>query len=378
MSASPTRKSRVRWAVGALVAFVVGLNVVALALDRVTSSPGGPSSSSYATAPEGAAAYADLLRRSGRLVERLREAPAEAELDPAATVVLLDPTAVSRADARALRSFVERGGTLVAGGARPERWLRRLLAEPPKWSRAGPTDAVPVAPVPEAGGVRTVRTAGEGSWAETGEALPVLVGGGRTTLAVATPGRGRIALLADASPLQNRLLAAADNAAFGVALAGERGARVVFVESVHGYGGATGIRAIPTSWRWTLGGLAIAALTLMLARGRRLGPPEREARVFPPARREYVESLAGVLARTKRPGEAVAPVRAAARARLARRAGLGPDPGPVELERAGERLGLPPDELRAVVDGAGDQGELLTAGRPVARPGGRPDRRGSP
>src|SRR5207249_7350779 len=102
-------------------------------------------------------------------------------------------------------------------------------------------------------------------------------------------GRGRVALLADASPLQNRFLGEADDAALGLALAGPRKRPVAFVESVHGYGRASGVRAIPTSWRWALGGLVLAALVLIWARGRRLGPAERTTRDLPPPRRDYVD-----------------------------------------------------------------------------------------
>ena len=132
--------------------------------------------------------------------------------------------------------------------------------------------------------------------------------------------QGRIALLADTSPLQNRLLDEADNAALALALGG-RGP-LTFVESVHGYGPARGLAAVPARFGWALIGLLLAALVFMFARGRRLGPPERERRELPPPRRAYVDSLAATMARGKAREEAVAPVRAEARGRLARRAGL--------------------------------------------------------
>jgi hypothetical protein len=124
-----------------------------------------------------------------------------------------------------------------------------------------------------------------------------------------------VLLLARSSPLQNRLLGRADNAALGLALAGEAGRPVVFVETVHGYGLASGLAAIPDRWLWVLGGLLVAALTWMLARGRRLGPPERERRELPPPRRAYVEALGAALARTRSPQAAGEVVRSAIRSR---------------------------------------------------------------
>lgn len=348
--------------VGVLLGGVLALNVLLVVLDRLTAGPSGPTSSSYATAPHGLAAYADLLRRTGHRVVRVRDVPADAQLDPRSTVVVLDPEAPSDADAAAFRAFVEDGGRLIAGGALAASWLGALVDEGPEWSGAPIRRSAPLAPVAEVGDVSEVRAAGPGSWSETGQALPVLGDADLVLLAVASVGRGRVLLLADASPLQNRLLDEADNAALGLELAGPRARPVAFVESLHGYGRVSGITAVPTNWLVALGLLVLAALVFMLARGRRLGPPEREDRALPPPRRDYVESLAAVLARTKRPGDAAAPVRAEARARIARRAGLGSDPTDDEVRAAGRRLGLDDVELAAVL---GD-GDVVAAGRALA------------
>src|SRR5205807_4133661 len=125
--------------------------------------PGGPTSSSFATAPAGLAAYAELLTRSGHPVSRLRSAPADARLDPSTTLVVLDPSAVLPADAAALRRFVTRGGRLVAGGSDPV-WVHALLSRAPVWSENAPATARPLAQAPETTGVRSVATAGGGSW----------------------------------------------------------------------------------------------------------------------------------------------------------------------------------------------------------------------
>jgi hypothetical protein len=125
-----------------------------------------------------------------------------------------------------------------------------------------------------------------------------------------------VALLADTSPLTNELLGTDDDAALGLALAGPAGRPVVFAESVHGYGRANGLSALPTGWRVALAGLLAAAIVLMLARGRRLGPPERADRLLPPARREHVDAVAATLRRTRKPDEAAEPLREALRARL--------------------------------------------------------------
>ena len=82
--------------------------------------------------------------------------------------------------------------------------------------------------IPNAG---PVRTAGEGAWVEPrGRAL--VVAGDRPVVVEQKLGTGTIVLVADASPLQNRLLGHADNAALALALAGDR--PVVFAEKPFG------------------------------------------------------------------------------------------------------------------------------------------------
>jgi hypothetical protein len=101
----------------------------------------------------------------------------------------------------------------------------------------------------------------------------------------------------------------------------------------------------------------------MVARGRRLGPPEPAARELPPPRRAYVDALAHSLGRTRRPGDAAAPVRARARRTIARRAGLPADAADDDVRAAALRLGLEEGEADAVL-GAGDP---IAAGTALAR-----------
>ena len=77
---------------------------------------------------------------------------------------------------------------------------------------------------------------------------------------------------------------------------------VAFVESVHGYGRASGWGALPGRFRGALALLAVAGAALVLARGRRLGPAQPQGRTLAPARSEYAEGLAGALLRTDSPG----------------------------------------------------------------------------
>lgn len=362
--AAPPRRMIGRIAAG-LIAAVVALNLLLGAIGAATREPSGPRSSAYATAPEGLAAYADLVGRAGHPVARLRRAPDDGDLDPRTTLVILDPDVLLPAEARALRRFVAMGGDLVLGTRRPGRWLAEILPGPPRWSAAGLSVARTVAPAPETSGVQTVRTGAEGSWSAPGTSLPVLGGRARALMTVHALGRGRLALLADPSALQNRFLAQADNAALGLALAGPPGRPVEFLETVHGYGEQRGLAALPGRWRLALGGLILAALVWLAASARRLGPPEEETRALAPPRRSYVDAIAASLARTRQPEEAVAPVRAAARAQVLRRAGLSAGAGDDAVREAAVRLGVSSEDARALTT-ATDGEDVMTAGRALA------------
>ena len=108
----------------------------------------------------------------------------------------------------------------------------------------------------------------------------------------------------------------------------------------------------------------------MIARGRRLGPPEAESRELPPPRRAYVDSLAGIMARTKRPDEALEPVRAETRARLARRVGLARGRRARRRSRPPRgRVGLPDAEIDAMLGRPGSGDPVLAAGRALVHAG---------
>ena len=343
--------------IGAIIAVNAGL---ALLASLTGGTPGGPRSSSYATGGDGLAAYASLVARAGHQVRRLRKPAAKAVLDPGTTLVVLDPALPTPDDARALARFVSAGGRLVAGGAESDAWLRRIVPRGPAWSPEGARDAFAFVPIPELDGVDRVQADDTGSWLRAQSALPALAGGGRTLLAVASVGAGRVLFLADASPLDNTLLDRADNAAFALGLAGPRDRPVVFAESYHGYGKSSGITAIPARWKTLLLLASAAALVLMLARGRRLGPAEPERRELAPPRRDYVEALASLIGRARDRPAIAAALEQRARTVVARATGA-------DDLRGATALGLEMDEIGALLQpDPGDEG-LVAAGRALAR-----------
>jgi hypothetical protein len=362
-----------------LLAVLIGLSA---AVDVFVPSQHGPTSSSYATTPGGLAAYAELLARTGHPVAQLRRAPASGVFRPQETVVLLDPDVLLASQGRALLAFVKSGGDLVAGGSSGAGFLATILPRPPTLRSSAPRSDESLADVPETAGVRDVLSAGAGAWSpsSTPTGMRAVLGrpGRPSLLLVGNVGRGRIDLLADASPLQNRLLASADNARLGVDLAGA-GRPVVFVESVHGYGVARGLAALPARWWWMFAGLGLAAVAWIASRWRRLGPPSVRGRVLPPARSAYLHGMTNILRRADRPIEVAGLARASARRLAARRTGLAGGAGRQQWLEAARRLGLT-DEQAALI---GDDGplraeDLVTLAGALARlqPGARRTRAG--
>lgn len=351
--------------VGAIVA--VNLTARVLVPPAGSVAQGGRSGSAYATVPEGLAAYADLLHRNGYPVERRRGPLQDGHLDPRSTLLVIEPAAVAPEDEAAMARFVGDGGRLVIGGRSPGRFLDGLGSEPPRWDSEAPLDWTSVDP--SLAPITEVVASGDGAWIDPGGSRPLLAAheGGVALLTVAEVGSGEILYLADAAPLENRGLAAADNAAMALALAGEGARPVVFAEGVHGYGASGGWRAIPDTWKLALGGLAAAALLLMWARGHRLGPPEQVSRPFPPARREHVVALAAAIARTRSHAETAVPLQGAVRRRLATRFGLAPDASNDDFDRAGVAAGMDEEERRAALESVKTLQDLLAAGRALAR-----------
>ena len=349
---------------------VIGLAVLAVLialriageLTRDSTRAQGPAGSSYAYGDYGVSAYARLLERSGHQVVRLRDRPRNLDLDPRFTVVLLWPDVITPDDAVALRRFLRRGGRLVAADQQPGAWLGAVVPDPPTWGEAPLGVTHVLAPLPETARVHTLAPGVSGHFADAGSATPVVGDATAALAAVERVGAGRAVLLADGSPLVNGRLAARDDAAFALAIAGP-GRPVAFVESVHGYGRASGWGALPGRFRGGLVLLGLAGAAFVLARGRRLGPAQPQGRVLAPARSEYAEGLAGALLRADSPGEAIAPVVEEARNLLV----LPPGGGAGEVRAAALRAGLREDEAEAIAHGASSRSAALAAARGLAR-----------
>ena len=371
-STEPGSGARRVWiAIAIVVAGLIVVDVLARGLDRAVGGdqPGGAAGSSYATAPRGLAALDSLLEHYGHAVDRERGPVADHPPSPDATAFVLEPANLTNDDAAALLQFVGGGGRLVVGGAAPF-YLRSLSDTPPHWRAGGATTWTQIDPT--LGKVREVAGAGAGagSWSAPGNGR-ALVGNADAALVVEDHvGPGEIFFLADASPLENAYLASADNAALGLALAGDAGRPVVLPEGVHGYGKNRGLAAIPDRWKIALLLAAVASLAFVWSRARRFGPPDQISRDLPPARAEYVQALSISLERTHDRVGALAPAQRSTCARIASRAGLGANATDEELARAARAFGCSNEEIAALLAPMSDEASVLALGRAVARVSG--------
>jgi hypothetical protein len=362
---SDTTAKRFGTAVVVVVGALVAVNLIAGGIDHAVggSEPSGVAGSSYGSQPSGLAGLAGLLTHYGHPISRVRGAAADATLDPAGTVFVIEPRTLTDADDAALVEFARAGGRLVIGGPDPF-YLHRLRDRPPVWSAAGNTTYDQIDR--QFGALSDVETAGNGSWTDPGSGVVVAGSADGALVIEARVGRGEMFFVADVSPLENAKLAMADNAAFALGLAGAGPRPVAFMEGVHGYGERAGLAAIPTPWKVALAVLAAAAVMFAWSRGRRFGPPDRPGRVLAPARAEYVRALAVSLERTRDPEHALTSMQQWARAGVARRAHLRADASIEAIDRAAIMLGYSESERAVLWHPVRDDMAALTLGRVVS------------
>lgn len=352
--------------IGAAAIVVLAIALVGAFASEGTSGSDRRAGGSFDRGPNGILGWSLLLDEAGHTIHVDASAPSDGGLDSDRTAVLLDPGRLAEADVESLRRFVSDGGRLILGGNVDDESLDEVSGADVGQGSSSAGELTPLVPTPELDGVAAVQANGGGAYNGAGSALPILAGPDGTSALLSEPGDGSLILLADPSPLRNGLLAEADNARMALGLAGPADRDVVFIQRVS-TGEASGLAALPSSWLLVAAGLLAAALVLVWSRARRLGPPSSSARVLPPPRRAYVDALAVALARTGDQRGGGEPLRRSAGAIVARRGGLGPDPGRDGLIAAARRLGLPDSEAQAIAADPAGENDLMEAGSALAR-----------
>ena len=351
-----TRKSIIIAAVALvainLIAFVIGQNTDKEATDNGTSN--------QSTLPSGYYAYRELLVRNDLAVSDLRGSLSNVGAD---STLVLSGSLHDTASADVLR-FVTRGGRVVIFGE--SELFASVFGTDREFRSAQTYVAVPdhtTDPI-ELRGVNEVVGSAGWHFEFTGNLTRLLVTeNGGVSAAKLSFGDGTIVGLADPAPLTNRFIGHSDNAAFGLAIVGT--GPVIFDESVFS-ALPSEPEPLPAAWKWTLGLLAGAAIVWILATGRRFGPPERTNRQLDPSRRDFVDSVAGTLSRTKDEGSAAQPLRAFARSQVIARSGLGHDATDLEVSAAARSLGLSEIHIAALTSRANTPEAAVAAGQLVA------------
>lgn len=293
--------SRALWlGYGALLAAAL-----ALGLASGAKNDDSPVASIDNPGPRGLKVLRRWLEAEGRTIEEL---PDDAHLPNSGTVVIAAPTghAWSKAEVDGLRTFVENGGTLVYLVSRTD--AQPVLDEWLEVSKGpAPAPAVSVStsledpggvtvPLTFASGplreVRALRVSNEPTVTLTNEAaVPIAARGALWWRRI---GRGEAWVSAGADLAENRRLELNDNAALWAAWASQ--GPVMFDELHHR--AWLGLK-LKGQWLMAVVQLLLVALVIVLARGRRLGPPRPTAPEHHRSSLEYVEAM-GALTREAR------------------------------------------------------------------------------
>lgn len=331
-----------------------------------------PSRSSFDEGSSGFAAWAELLRRAGVEVDELQRPPSSGGLDPESTVVALDVGDAADEDIEALRSFVDEGGYLIAGGDTEPDDVEGMTGLAPELGGPDAGPQLPLLPVAQTEGVAEVDPAGGEVYSDPAGALPVLGSASGELLLLAAPAAsGQVALLASSDALTNDEIDAADNAQLAIDLgrAGGSTRPVIFLQSLAlPEGNEQGVAALPAAWTAGFAGLLLAALILIASRLRRLGPPDGDPAPRAEPRSGYVDAMARNLARRGDLPAATEPVRRAALDGIARRTGAPPGERDADMLAAhAEQAGVPHEEAAALTGPLERPEAAIKATRALAR-----------
>jgi hypothetical protein len=300
------------------------------------AAAGGASSFSHAA--KGSKAVYRTLEAAGYDVRRSFEPVAGLQADPARmSLVLSGQGSPSELDRRALRAFIEAGGTAVLVGATGADFIGVAGVAPGESGVTLPSVHRVLAPSPLAAGAPEITmTAGQGTPRFDATHVAVFaVSPASPLVSTARIGSGRVIWLAAATPLENAHVASAGNLRFLLNALGAPGERtVIWDEHYHGHSRSLWSYAAATPLPWIAAQTGLIALALLLAYSRRSGPvraPTTDPRSSP---MEFIDMLRALY---KRAGASHAAV-GAARGRFARAVmstcGLPPDSSHDAIARA--------------------------------------------
>ena len=299
-------------------AIAVTVLVIAASFLAPSAKPLDKGTSSHSAGPRGAKGAYLTLAALGYRVERSIEPITDLRVDaPVTTLIFSGRETPSEQDRKALKRFVEAGGTLLAVGANGAYALG-LTTPPDTRSPFDPEKIEPFRPLavsPLARGAGEITMASGGPAPRFPETFGRLYGDDATVVAVATMGDGRAVWFADTTPFSNAELAKSDNLRLLLNIVGPPQGRVVlFDEHYQGMKRSLWSYVTGTSLPWIGAQAALIFVAVLLTYSRRVGPvraPHADARTSP---MEFVDMLAALYKRAQAKPAAIH----AARTRLRR------------------------------------------------------------
>jgi hypothetical protein len=288
--------------VGVLLAIITTVSVVIAPVDNAPRVPG----SSYSSQPDGTRAAYLVLRELGHNVVRSFEPIASLRPDPARTLLILaNPyEKASAGDRRALRSFVEAGGVVLAYGPSAYSFLPGIAGRPSGGESMQSFRAV--LPGALTAGAAEIAARAIPSGGLAANYIPVYASERDAAVLTAGFGEGRVIWCVDETPIQNDGVKAANNVMLLANAAGPAGARtILWDEHYHGERRTLWSYVAATPLPWAGAQIAIVALAVLANVSRRHGPVRprtRDARVSPV---EFIDTIAALYDRAGDPDAAV-------------------------------------------------------------------------
>ena len=298
------------------------LSFVAAPVERVPPVDG----SSFAAHPQGARAAYLALKQAGYRVERSFEPLTELRrVPPNAGLVLANPVSPpSQQDVRALRQFVEKGGVVLATGARGAAFLPGVPTDTGESRRRPDSTAAASIVSPLSQGVPEVRmTPSSAALSVDSPYVPVYGDAAKPSVIVARYGEGRAIWWSGSTPLTNAGIAGDGHAELLVNVLGPRSRRLVlWDEHYHGHTRSFWSYVAGTPVPFAGAQLAVVFVAVLLAFSRRRWPLRAqhvEPRTSP---LEFVDSMGALYERAGAAAGAVETVRTRVRRALLAASGL--------------------------------------------------------
>ena len=307
----------------------------------------------YSTTKSGAQAAFLLLRELGYQSERWEKSPTELPSDAEGMILILaDPSDFpDKKERDALLTFVRSGGWIVYAGNFPFLFLESGAVAPPSFTKTSNLTAETfsaIAPSPFTQGASKITMNASNRWVSSDGAQVPLYGEPEEPVVVTWRlEKGRVLWWAAPTPVTNSGISREGNLPFFLgciqAVRPDGSASettVLWDEYFHGYRGSLWDYFKETPVPWAVFQLALVAVFVLLAFGRRSGPLYAPAAVSRLSPLEFVDTLGDLYRRASAGSAAVRVAYQRFRTQLVRRLALAPSISNMQLDAAvRERLG---------------------------------------